>query len=256
MHHQNQRGSALFVVLIGVVLFAALSYTVARSLQTGTTTDVLNKSQIDMAASSIMNYGAAVERAVAGRLQNGCTESQITFYTPDSQFAQVGDPNTYLNPTGTTACSIFNAGANMPETKPNVNWFMPQFSADNDFQRWSFRSNVCVEGVGTGLSEASCAAGPPSNKELVAVLNFLKRDVCLEINRRLGIDPAGTEPPNDNGCRLGIFYKGVFDTTTPGAIGDNGGTKFDGRMSGCYRVSAACAAGTVTYEYYHVLIPR
>lgn len=68
-------GNALFLILIGVALFAALSYAITRSGAGGSKSDA---EQAQLAAAQISQFFGAVEQAFTRLRLRGCPENQLT----------------------------------------------------------------------------------------------------------------------------------------------------------------------------------
>jgi hypothetical protein len=86
----------------------------------------------------------------------------------------------------------------------------------------------------------------------MALLFFVKKDICLAINKSLGIENPAGDAPADSGCAPG----GSLWTGTPAAapffhIGD--GDKTLGKSAAC--VIWSCHPSH-PYLYYHVLLER
>lgn len=106
----RQAGNILFLILLAVVLFAALSYTVTRAIQGGgkNASSEKDSSQI----SSMMSYATAVSNAyVRLTLTGGCEPSQISFNNDsdgDGNFIDAGDYwNNTTSPTS-LRCHLFH----------------------------------------------------------------------------------------------------------------------------------------------------
>ena len=97
------KGNALFLILIAVALFAALSYAITNSGRGGSGID---KETASLQASEILQYASEVKTAVMRlRLINGCSETNISF-----ESAATGSllENT-ADPASDERCHIFSA---------------------------------------------------------------------------------------------------------------------------------------------------
>ncbi len=74
----SQSGNVFFIVLLGVVLFAALVFVVSRSMRSEATAG-MSKRQSELAAVDILSYGQKLEHAVGKLLQRGVSENDIDF---------------------------------------------------------------------------------------------------------------------------------------------------------------------------------
>lgn len=75
-----QRGNALIYILIGVALFAALSYTFSRNASTGSTN--LTNEQVTLYANQLINQAQQMEQVVQQMLMTGSTIDDIDFTKP------------------------------------------------------------------------------------------------------------------------------------------------------------------------------
>lgn len=78
--NKNQQGNVLFLILIAVALFAALSYAVTSSTRAGGGN--ANNEKTNLQISQMHQYAAALNGA-AQRLQviNKCDETELNFYS-------------------------------------------------------------------------------------------------------------------------------------------------------------------------------
>lgn len=211
--------------MLGVVLFAALAYVVARGMRSDTTSS-LNKRQVELAATDIIAFGQKLEHSVARIRRKSISESDISFeYDGDYINAACdtsADPE-YPN------CLVFNpVGGGFTYLSP---------SDDVTTAEWHFTGETCIIGIGTG--GAGCEADSiSSNEELIAVLPNINQSVCTEINKRLGV---GATPASADGHAAGKFTGTFTDDTV---------------LDGLDGLNAACFSNGGNFHYYQVLIER
>lgn len=79
--HYNEDGNALIYVLIAVVLFAALGFTVARQAQDAGTTE-LNSAKLEFYASEVIGYSAQAKSVLDQMMFTGSNISDLDFTKP------------------------------------------------------------------------------------------------------------------------------------------------------------------------------
>lgn len=73
----SKRGNALFLILIAVALFAALSYAVTQSSRGGGSID---REQAELISARVSSFYGAIQHAITRMMViNGCTDIQISF---------------------------------------------------------------------------------------------------------------------------------------------------------------------------------
>ena len=239
---QRQDGNAMFFVLIGIALFAALTYTVVR---TSSTTGKVSMENAQIAAQQIISYAEKINGAVQSvSLQNGCLSSQISF--ENSKIAG------YINPDapGSKKCHIFDpAGGGVDYEGP------PSLALDTAaaaagaggtnalVAQYFFTGNTCVDNVGSGPYTA-CT---PSNSELLLIVPWVSSEICSAINQILG-----------NTTPILVDAGGGFDNTKfTGAFTGNyalGAAGMTAYQVGCYK-SVGAPPGT-GYHFYYTLLAR
>lgn len=85
------RGNILFMLLIGVVLFAALSYAVSQSLRGGGKDASQEKAQLDQGV--LDSYQAAVRNGAYRLELDGC---ETVDYTPPASQSPTGDKSCFV----------------------------------------------------------------------------------------------------------------------------------------------------------------
>jgi hypothetical protein len=150
---KNQKGNALFLILIAVVLFAALSYAITQSDRGGgNVSDETNA----IASTTILQYASAVASGVMRMQLRGISLDDIEFdEPPDSE----NEPNNQVfHPLG--------GGVAWQNVDPNT--IVP----DSPTGYWSFKGTE-IEDIGT------------SESEMMIRLYGVRKGVCEEINKRL-----------------------------------------------------------------------
>ncbi len=224
-----QRGNILFLILLAVVLFAALTYAVTGS-QKGQVKDVSSE-KADTLAATILQTGSLTENAINRlKLVNGCADTQISFDSPTVSgyyyAASPADKHCYVyDPAG--------AGLSFPQPPPELGnvqyWF-------NGRTKW-------------------LKAGAAAGASLVMALPINSAALCAAINKALG-----------NPATLAVDW--IDSTKFKGGYSPNNGFPDDGgNMTGYELKTIGCLqtyTGNQTYYdqvgapyfYYHVLILR
>lgn len=179
------------MILIGIALFAALSYTLTRRSSDGTTT--LTASKTELVASEMIAYGQQVQSAVRTLFINGCTDNTISFESTETIGATAwGGAPLYTNAASPTSksCHVFypNGGglnfAPLP-LAARVNGYTPLAGLYRDQYRYFFGATVnFVTGAAGGTSP-----------EITMWGTHITDDVCNKINQKLGITGSNTNVP-------------------------------------------------------------
>lgn len=219
----SQSGNVLFLILIAVALFAALSFAVSQSIRggggrTGVTEE---KGQIDSAY--LQQFPTSVRQAIVRMRISGSLNPE------DISLAR----------QGTVAYGAFG-------TNPSREVFHPQGGAVayqappdgiNDGSDWVFNGDIEVQDMGL-------TTGNASGSDLVAFLTGVRIDICRYVNQKVTgslSDPPTVTVSGETNIFTGTF--GFADTLTDPAL--------DGKDSFCYY-----SANLGKYVYYQVLLPR
>lgn len=231
----SQSGSAFFIILLAIAMFAGLSYAVYKGSRT--TASYITEDQARLMAREIVSYADAIAKAVHTLRLRGVTENQLDVSTLVHALID-STPTSMPNPACTSdSCRVFNISggavnaARAPETAINT-----AIAEAQNIQPGSARFYVqAVKDIGSNLGD------------LVMQIPFLKKDVCLKINDLVGVTNPGGNPPVDgvgaggsnwfpysgnmstfptvSGISLGdtsaeIAAKSVFCTQEPGGSGN------------------------------------
>ncbi len=217
--NQPQRGNILFLILLAVVLFAALTVAVGRG-ERGQVKDISAERASTLAAQLVQH---------ASLIENTVLRSMTIDGIPDYGFDFSGLSNSSANSTCTvSACKIFSGKAS-PLLIPE--WA----SIDTSNSRATFRTPVVID-VGT------------SQPDLIIYYTHLKTAVCEAINQNLGIS-VNLALPESFGTAGGYTATLTSFPTEQGMLGDEVVT-LKGRRGGCFY------NGSVGNVFYWVLLAR
>lgn len=236
-------GNAFFYILLGVALFAALSFSIARGIRTQST-NMLTRQEIKLAASDILDYAQKAGMAVQRVLRKGCSENDISFDSPR------WDSTDYQHsPAVADKCQVFLPTGGGLQWRP-----APDYAATGAI--WQFQGNLAVEGVGsepTGTSD-------PYGGELILLLSVKSKDLCMTINDGVEIaniidNPTdGTRPPYNAG-NINVFapFQGTYtaDFTLRGDA-----LELIGKPTGCISMDNSKNAPNGPYVFYSTLLAR
>lgn len=245
---KNNTGNALFLILIAVALFAALSYAITNSSRGGGSA---NKEQNEIKAAKLVQFFGLVQSEYQKmRIVGGYSPSEIDFgsdvysrYNPPLPNIWWDNPNCTSND-----CRMFKSnGGNIPDTVFS-DMVEPHFTTYGSTRAQAghpYAARANVVGVGTAADD------------LIFAVNRLTREVCDAINRKLGI-PTSVADVNEQlgsigykaGGDLGTANYWSFDATAIAEpLGDDA-TALQGQLSGCMHMIPT------SYIYYHVLEAR
>ena len=246
----GESGNVLFLILIAVALFAALSYAVTQSTRSGSgdasgETNLINSAQL-------AQYPAGVRTAVVRMIIGGTAVESLGFDAP-SEFDTVSDLDyNVFHPTGGGA--VFqNAPQDVLASQSGVD--------PADKGKWIFSSQYQIDGIG---ATDNAASGSYAN-DIIAFLPGVAQNVCKKLNDEVGITASTDDKIPES---VGIT---VVPTPAEGMTEDAPGTQgiptgaptatiagdLVGQPFGCFRIGAASATpANKTFVYYHVLVER
>lgn len=241
-HQPPQSGSVLFIILIAIALFAALSYAFTRGGQGNQSQ--LTDQQARMTAQEIISYGNTMADAVQKLKLRGCTDNQITF-AQNNGLSRRTNKTPYVYNTNTPAdgsCDVFssNGGKVVPNLFPSGTLrpeeTLPAYMDPHSF----FISATRVVGAGSEVG----AAGT----DLLLWVGRLREEQCITINKVLGVQNPGGKPPIDGfDCS-----DNPFDGTYPSCSNPLGDAS-PGKTAFC---NQAAAGNPSVYIFHQVLLAR
>lgn len=232
----SEKGNVLFLILIAVALFAALSYAVTQSTRSGGG-DASKETNLVNAA-GLTQYPASIKTSITRMLvSSGVTADDLLFDLP---------PFTDLTTTTLQARGVFypgttsggGGGATYNPAPANV-------MANNSPGTWYFNGENQVVNIGTG------GALSASNADVIAFLPGVSLSVCQSIHQRLGLS---TTIIDLSASALLISTNMDFTDQNIDAGGATiTGANLDGQPQGCFISNAGPPA---VYTYYHVIVER
>lgn len=238
LHYRNgEKGNVLFLILIAVALFAALSYAVTSSTRgSGSASKETNQ----LNAASIVQTGSAMQTAVMRMSIGGVGVSSLLF-TPPSDFAANTSRYVY-HPEG--------GGATYQEVSEKI-------MATGQPGKWVVNGQFNISAIGT------------SNADIIAFLPGVPLEMCLLINTQNGLFTGAATPGTPVAFATNVaatYNKSMSDADTRGANGQGTITvdatiassptafpaDYAAKPSGCFQNGG----GSGEYVYYTTLIER
>lgn len=227
---KNEGGNVLFLILVAVALFAALSYIVMSSSRSGSGS--VSRETAHLEASNYLQYGVEI--------RVGIQRMQISNNVPDWQF----DLWSPLNPTWangsclTNRCKLFH-----PEGGAAVRRLMPvdtsAAGATPGMDTLRFYA-AGVRDVGT------------SEPDLLMHHSYLTKKACQIINQKMGVFPTDEiDPPVDSlGTSVAYWNDLTAFPTTTKEFGGASNTMLAGKTDFCFQHTGGA------YIYMKVILER
>lgn len=228
---RNDAGNVLFLILIAVALFAALSYAVTQSTRSGggdasSETNLVNSAQITQ-------YPASVKTAITRMIISSSIDPTTLEFNPPADFADLSaSDHGVFHPQGGGASYILAPDA-VVEAAINAN------------KTWVFNGENEILNIGTN------GAPTVSSADIIAFLPGTKLAICQSIHSKLGLS---TTIPDLSAAGIDFATDMVSVGGAGATIAAGGGiithATLDGQPQGCFLGAAN------NYVYYHVLVER
>lgn len=241
---KNQNGNVLFLILIAVALFAALSYAVTQSSRGGGNAD---KETLQLKATEILQYGALLKATTDKlRLINGCDLTELSIEADWNADGSIdGSSSDRHNTTSPTdgSCHYFDSNGGGLSLKREISGI--------DSSRYDkglrLHGNLAIAGFGSDtMSELifTFRLNPTAENQAL----------CNAYNRVLGL-PEDLADSHNAQMMTYFSWSGSFTdgNNTASTAGDSA-TALNGQPAGCYDTTIAYDAGG--YVFYYVLAER
>lgn len=244
--HNKESGNVLFLILIAVALFAALSYAVTQSTRSGGGST--EREQALLGSSAMTQYPTALRTSVIRMILGGIGVEDLLFNPPSGSFGgETATDQLVFHPDG--------GGAVYQESAADV-------MAGSNQGVWIFSGHWEVPEVGTD--------GTGGN-DIIAFLPGVSAAVCSRVNEELGIDgvaegctmegdvpelstTADDADVNAASSEMITGYTLPTATAADNIIECQAGTSnpFSGQASGCFYAEESLDL----YVFYSVLLER
>ena len=253
----RQNGNILFLILIAVVLFAALSYAVTQSSRGGGSVD---SEQEQISIGGILNDFSLVKVAVDRLLLiDGCEKADVRYWHASRLNAADGD---YYGDGSVPDCEVFDPNGG------GAAYVVPPQAAQDQGSSEYMMLNLLIAGVG---EHDCCAQDPATLQQLgteIVMAVHVTRSMCLEVNEREGIANTGGNPPaytvaNTDEVKFPADTSHTFPHYNTGAFTYGGvslgsdatrGPELYGHRLGCAEFTDS--GGDPYYLLYNVLLDR
>ncbi len=230
LSREGEHGNVLFLVLIAVILFAALSYAVTSSTRGNDRND---DSTDHIGGAELNQYPVGLRVAIMMMSLDGVDVEDLKFNSPANFAAVPNVTQAVFHPDGGGAA--YQAGS-------------PSVMASGAAGTWHFNAEFEIDNIGLD------AAASFDGNDVIAFLPGIKPGVCRMIVEKIGI--SGGVP--DTSVDLSASYVVDMDDAyvlpateiVIGVAGSNGTDSLTGQPLGCFRNNGG------EYVYYQVLVDR
>lgn len=238
----GESGNVLFLILIAVALFAALSYAVTQSTRSGAG-DTNSETNL-ISSAQLTQYPAGVRTSVVRMIIGGNAVEELIFNDP-SDFGVGGTVDTDTE----TARAVFHPnGGNATYQNP------PRDVVTTTASTWHFNAEAQILNI--GITDASDSVA----NDIVAWLPDVTSGICKRMNEELGITTSASGGiPIISGLASTVYENNMgldaagnaiaFPAT--GVVIEGDDEEFKGQPFGCFLDQAGGKN-----VYYHVIVER
>ncbi len=238
----SERGNVLFLILIAVALFAALSFAATQTLR-NTPQDPQGDTR-KLGAATLIQHTTFVEQAVQTMAMRRIAPENLCFDSPlwgHNNYYHAACDNAENRVFGTAAGG--GGGASVVPVPEGI----------NDGSPWYITGQSCIIEADT-----NCNTNGNQDEDIILFVPNVYYDVCVALNDRLSVQNPGGHPPKASGNLWPPGQPTFTGNFLDGGRVDSGG---NGNLSyltahtvGCVEGGGTPPAGT--YTYFHVLLRR
>lgn len=233
---KSERGNVLFLILIAVALFAALSYAVTQSTRSGGG-DASRETNLVNAA-GITQYPASIKTAITRMIISNSTQPEDLLFDTPSTFGSLNTDDlkerAVFYPTG--------GGATYVEAPSSV----MDTSGVNPTGTWHFNGENQIINIGKSDTSGITA----DNVDVIAFLPHVKKAVCDSIHTKLGLSTSYETMADIDVTTDMDFSNQGLSAPAGDSIGVAASSIMIGQPQGCFLISADY------YVYYQVVNER
>lgn len=253
MRQSNRSGNVLFLILIAVALFAALSYAVTSSNKGGGSG--ITKDKAKLLAAELVQYTTQIEQTVTRlRLMNQCSDTDLSFYT--GSYPYTGGyfvPDDGVIPP-VSKCNIFHVdgGGMSAQQVPEGIGTLVDYTTNDFFAESYLPLRTYIRDIGRNYESGTDWEA----SELAITVQMQNKEVCIAINNQLGIPNPSGEPPVSTGSGNVLSSACEIEQNRVCSIGNRayGIPGIDGKYSGCfYQSNNSAHITSPRYTYFHVI---
>lgn len=240
----SQTGSAFFIILIAIAMFAMLTYALSKGNRSSST--MLSSDQARLAAEEIIAYGDAIQKAVQTLRLRGCSDTQLNFTNTASK-QRGGTVYTYTNGQSPAdgSCHVFDIRGGKVTARLLTSGYVDPALLPND--GWMHSASFII--TASRLQGAGTDSASASGTDIVIWIGRLKPEVCMKINEILGVENPSNEPPTDTfDCDSNTFQGSYTGCADP--IGDVPALQNSRAYCSGYNNSG------IMYNYFQTLVAR
>lgn len=232
---QSQGGNVLFLILIAVALFAALSYVVTQSTRSGGGSTEREKNILSSA--QMTQYPTALRTAIIRMVLAGTAIENARFNSP-ANFGTISVSQLVFHPQG--------GGATYQDAPADLS------ASGQTTLSWTYNADFEVPNIGIN------GAG---GNDVIAFLPGVSSGVCRQVDEELNIATSGCNMTNAGipnvdpaitEANINNYADDSYTFPNSGEVLDGDGcTAFTGQASGCFYDAA-----NTRYVFYSVLLER
>lgn len=241
----------MFLILIAVALFAALSYAVTQS---GRGSGSTSRETASLAVSTAINYFSLLQSTVDRLVVLGCAKEEICYAG--------GPPGVYTNVNAPTdeSCHVFSAsGGNLDYIAPPAGILDASHSAESGYGNLLLSRQASFD---------TAPVGGGTDCTNYILIPFVSNDACLALNRMNGHGSIPASTQTNTG--LNLYGVATFNKTTPLAAEpfqdggytvecdvngyDVAGSQSCGGATGCVRLADFAGIGSPVNIIYHAVM--